>query len=151
MYNICLRMTGNEMDAEDLLQMSFVDVFMKIDTFRFDSTIGAWIKRIMINNCINHIKRKKILFEAWNDQLNEVPDEADQTNGETNHWEINRVRKAIDHLPDGYRVVFTLYTLEGYDHQEIADILDITEATSKSQYSRAKKKLRSMISHDIVE
>jgi RNA polymerase sigma factor (sigma-70 family) len=144
-------MTGNEMDAEDLLQMSFVDVFMKIDTFRFDSTIGAWIKRIMINNCINHIKRKKILFEAWNDHLNEVPDETDQTNGEVNHWEVNRVRKAIDQLPDGYRVVFTLYTLEGYDHQEIADILDITEATSKSQYSRAKKKLRSMISHDIVE
>ena len=151
MYNICLRMTGNEMDAEDLLQMSFVDVFMKIDTFRFDSTIGAWIKRIMINNCINHIKRKKILFESWNDQLNEVADEVDQTNGEPDQWEVNRVRKAIDQLPDGYRVVFTLYTLEGYDHQEIADILDITEATSKSQYSRAKKKLRSMISHDIVE
>lgn len=74
MYNICLRMVNNDMDAEDILQMSFVDVFTKLDTFRFESTIGAWIKRIVINNCINHIKRKKLRFENLDDGYKEVED-----------------------------------------------------------------------------
>lgn len=145
MYNICLRMVNNDMDAEDILQMSFVDVFTKLDTFRFESTIGAWIKRIVINNCINHIKRKKLRFENLDDGYKELEDDQPEPDHGPTAYEIGRVRDAIEKLPDGYRVVFTLYTLEGYDHQEIAEILDITEATSKSQYSRARKKLKTMI------
>lgn len=145
MYNICLRMTANEMDAEDVLQMSFVDVFTKMDSFRFESTIGAWIKRIVINNCINHIKRRKLRFEALTEGYNDLEDDNASFDADIDPREVQKVMDAISQLPDGYRVVFTLYTMEGYDHQEIADILQISEATSKSQYSRARKKLRQMI------
>ncbi len=145
MYNICLRMTANEMDAEDVLQMSFVDVFTKMDSFRFESTIGAWIKRIVINNCINHIKRRKLRFEALTEGYNDLEDDSASFDADIDPREVQKVMDAISQLPDGYRVVFTLYTMEGYDHQEIADILQISEATSKSQYSRARKKLRQMI------
>lgn len=146
MYNICLRMAGNDMDAEDILQMSFVDVFTKLDSFRFESTIGAWIKRIVINNCINHIKKRKLRFESLDEGYKELEDDS-ATDHEVGEEVLNvsRIRQAISQLPEGYRVVFTLYTIEGYDHQEIADILEVTEATSKSQYSRARKKLRSML------
>lgn len=139
-------MAGNDMDAEDILQMSFVDVFTKLDSFRYESTIGAWIKRIVINNCINHIKKRKMRFEYLDEGYKELEDDSTIEPGMGEEvLNISRIREAIDQLPEGYRVVFTLYSLEGYDHQEIADILEVTEATSKSQYSRARKKLRSML------
>lgn len=144
MYNICLRMLRNEADAEDLLQNSFVDVFSKLDTFRFESSVGAWIKRIVVNNCINHLKKRRLALEELNDQLHGRPDDEPE---EGNGYDLDpeHIHRAICRLPDGYRVVFTLYLLEGYDHKEIAEILGISEATSKSQYSRAKKKLREML------
>lgn len=142
MYNVCLRMVKNEMDAEDLLQNSFVDVFTKLDTFRYQSSVGAWIKRIVVNNCINFLKRRKVYFEELQDHHREVGEDSEQSDPGLSVESVNR---ALMLLPDGYRVVFSLYMLEGYDHKEIADILDITEATSKSQYSRAKKKLRELL------
>ncbi len=146
MYNVCLRMVKNEVDAEDLLQNSFVDVFTKLHTFKYQSAVGAWIKRIVVNNCINFLKRRRMYFEELEDRHAEVkakiPEEPQKLNVET-------INNAIMQLPDGYRVVFSLYLLEGYDHKEIAQILDITEATSKSQYSRAKKKLREMLGSEV--
>lgn len=144
MYNVCLRMVRDELDAEDLLQNSFVDVFTKLHTFRFQSSVGAWIKRIVVNNCINFLKRKKIYFEELDDR--HVPVEEDTTgHPPIQGLSVELVRKAMYELPDGYRVVFSLYMLEGYDHKEIGNILGVTEATSKSQYSRARKKLREII------
>ena len=142
MYNVCLRMVKNEMDAEDLLQNSFIDVFTKLHTFRYQSSIGAWIKRIVVNNCINFLKRRKVYFEELQDHHQELGDEVSQT---TAGLSVENVNRALMLLPDGYRVVFSLYMLEGYDHKEIAHILEITEATSKSQYSRAKRKLRDLL------
>jgi RNA polymerase sigma-70 factor (ECF subfamily) len=142
MYNICLRMVKSKLDAEDILQSSFVDVFSKLDTFKFQSSVGAWIKRIVINNCINHLKRKKIYFEELQPQHANILDEPMVEDEKLN---VEFINQAIYELPDGYRIVFTLYLLEGYDHKEIAHILSISEATSKSQYSRAKKKIREII------
>ena len=153
MYNICMRMTRNELDAEDLLQHSFMDVFSKLHTFRYQSSIGAWIKRIVVNNCINFLKKRKLKLEELGDHHSEAPQEGKEF-GEWNspnskksegHFSVDRINEAIFQLPDGYRTVFSLYLLEGYDHKEIASILDITEATSKSQYSRAKKKLKEIL------
>ena len=142
MYNICLRMVKNEMDAEDLLQNSFVDVFTHLNSFRFQSSIGAWIKRIVINNCINFLKKRKLHFETLDERINPVI----ETNPEQEPLlSVEAINQAVIKLPDGYRVVFTLYLLEGYDHKEIASILNISEATSKSQYSRAKQKLRAYL------
>ena len=144
MYNICLRMVRNEQDAEDLLQNSFVDVFTKLNTFRYQSSVGAWIKRIVVNNCINYLKRNRVYFEELNDGIYNIQDKEFVKEigvGLT----VEMVKKALFLLPEGYRVVFTLYLMEGYDHKEIASILDISEATSKSQYSRAKKKLKKIL------
>lgn len=144
MYNVCLRMVRDELEAEDLLQNSFVDVFTKLHTFRFQSSVGAWIKRIVVNNCINFLKKKKVYFEELDDRHVPVEQVSDD-NSSMQGLSVDRVRKAMYELPDGYRVVFSLYMLEGYDHKEIGSILGVTEATSKSQYSRAKKKLRDII------
>jgi RNA polymerase sigma factor (sigma-70 family) len=144
MYNICLRMLGSVENAEDALQNSFVDVFSKLDSFRFESTIGAWIKRIVINNCINHIKKRKLDFAELNDNLHHIPEDGiDNVPSEV--LKVELIQKAIMQLPEGYRIVFTLYAMEGYDHEEIGEILGVTEATSKSQYSRAKAKLRDIL------
>lgn len=143
MYNICLRMTRHEADAEDLLQNAFVDVFTKLDSFRHESTIGAWIKRIVINTCINFLKKRRLNTQSWDER---IPDQADEREADT--WPeltIEKVKQAIGALPDGYRTVFSLYLMEGYDHKEIGEILQISEATSKSQYSRAKSRLREMM------
>lgn len=146
MYNICLRMVKNQTDAEDILQSSFIDVFTKLNTFRYQSSIGAWIKRIAINNCINFLKRKRVRFAELEPKHADVAAvEIEIAGYDRDHLRVEEVKSAMMELPDGYRAVFSLYLLEGYDHKEIAQILDVTEATSKSQYSRAKKKLRSIL------
>ena len=144
MYNICFRMLNNQADAEDLLQNSFVDVFTKLHYFRFDSSIGAWIKRIVINNCINYLKKKRLaLTDIGDREFAAISEEV--TNWDEVEFSVKKVQRGIEQLPEGYRVVLSLYLLEGYDHKEIAEILNITPSTSKSQYSRAKKKLRELI------
>jgi RNA polymerase sigma-70 factor (ECF subfamily) len=142
-------MLRNDMDAEDLLQNSFVDIYGKINTFRFQSSIGAWIKRIVINNCINFLKKRRLEIVSLEHQHDDRWDEPEPTDSNLS-LKVKDVKSAISQLPDGYRVVFNLYTLEGYDHKEIAEILDVSEATSKSQYSRAKKKLREMLGQGVA-
>ena len=146
MYNICLRMLKDEMDAEDILQNSFVDVFTKLHTFQHQSAIGAWIKRIVINNCINFLKKRRLDIEELNDNhVNVTEVRPKEEDVEDCPMSIEQINRAVHLLPDGYRVVFTLYLFEGYDHKEIGEILNVTEATSKSQYSRAKKKLKQIL------
>ncbi|HEX2967909.1 MAG TPA: RNA polymerase sigma factor [Bacteroidales bacterium] len=141
MYNLAYRMLNNREDAEDMLQETFTECFQKLDTFRFDSTFGAWLKRILINKCINQIKKRKPLL-TFTDEL--PADVYEEENEATFNTEI--IFRGIGMLPDGYRIILTLYLLEGYDHSEIGQILGISESTSKSQYSRAKNKLRNIIS-----
>ena len=149
MYNISLRMLGSVENAEDVLQNSFIDVFSKLDSFRFESSVGAWIKRIVINNCINYLKKRRLEFSELTENNAFIPSE-DLSSGSIfstsdSPLDVAKIQKAIQQLPDGYRVVFTLYAMEGYDHEEIGSILGVTEATSKSQYSRAKAKLRDIL------
>lgn len=140
MYNVSYRITGNWEDAEDALQEAFISAFKSLDSYRAEATFGAWLKRIVVNKSINILKRRK---HEW------ISDEAewDRTDDEPvgdykEELTVDRVKKAIEELPDGYRSVLSLYLLEGYDHEEIAGILGITESTSKSQLNRAKGKLR---------
>ncbi len=136
MYNVCFRMMNNQMDAEDALQMSFVQVFSKLSDYRYESTIGAWIKRIVVNHCINLLRKNKVKLETLDDKY-DVPVSVD----EPVSYNIQKVKDAVYLLSDGYRAIFSLYAMEGYDHGEIAEIMNISESTSKSQYSRAKAKL----------
>ena len=144
MYNVCYRMLGNEPEAEDILQESFIDIFHRLDSFRGESSLGAWIKRIVVNHCLNAFKKRKLKFEEMTAQASEIPQE-EKVDDEGIDYEVARVKQAIMKLPDGYRQVLTLYLIEGYDHAEIATILGIQETGSKSQYSRAKAKLRDIL------
>lgn len=141
-------MVNNESDAEDIIQHSFMDVFSKLHMFKFESSIGAWIKRIVINNTINFLKKRKLQISELNDQI-QISVQDDQV--DEVHLEIDSIKNALGKLPDGYRVVFNLYAFEGYDHKEIGEIIGVAEATSKSQYSRAKKKIKEILSSDFVE
>lgn len=140
MYNVSFRITGREEDAEDALQEAFISAFNNLHSYRGDATFGSWLKRIVVNKSINVLKKRKHELmpedEPWDVVEEEAP--AEYKEGLT----VDRVKKAIDELPDGYRTVLSLYLLEGYDHQEIAEIMAISESTSKSQLNRAKTKLR---------
>jgi len=138
-------MLNNTLDAEDVLQQSFVDVFTKLDYFRHESSIGAWIKRIVVNNCINYMKKKRLLTTNLDDALPYGIAERPEPEEPSTTLNIGSIKKALRQMPEGYRVVFSLYAMEGYDHKEIANILGVTEATSKSQYSRARRKLKEVI------
>jgi len=140
MYNVGYRITGNEEDAEDVLQESFVSAFRNLDSYRGDASFGSWLKKIVINKAINVLKKRK--WELMpEDKEFDVPEEESEQEYLPG-LSVDRVREAIQQLPDGYRSVLSLYLLEGYDHQEIAEIMGITESTSKSQLNRAKNKLR---------
>ena len=142
MYNVCYRIVRNEGDAEDVLQDAFVSAFQHLHSYNGDAAFGAWLKRIVVNKSLNVIKRKGVnLIEA--DQLPDVPDEP--TSWSNDDLDVRRIQAAMDLLPEGYRLVFSLYLLEGYDHGEIADILGISESTSKSQFNRSKKKIREIL------
>lgn len=139
MFNVSMRITNDYAEAEDVLQEAFVSAFKNLHGYKAEASFGSWLKKIVINASINAIrKRRSELVPLDEQRMAEVPDEVSEDYSE---WQVDKVRKAIQKLPDGYRVVLTLYLLEGYDHAEIGEILGITESTSKSQYSRARKKL----------
>jgi len=146
MYNICLRFVGNEVEAEDVMQESFMKAFTKIDTYEGKVSFGAWLKKIVINRSLDQLKKRKVKFEELNEK---IPDE-EPVRIEISEIQMDKLKKAIQSLPDGYRVVLSLYLLEGYDHEEIAQILGITNVSSRSQYLRAKLKLREMLHKEEV-
>jgi RNA polymerase sigma factor (sigma-70 family) len=141
MYNLAYRILNNREDAEDMLQEAFTECFRSIDSFRFESTFGAWLKKILINKCLNQLKKKKIDLTL----CETLPQCIEEEEAEEVAYDTGKIFKSIEKLPDGYRVILTLYLLEGYDHTEISYILGISESTSKSQYSRAKEKLRNIL------
>lgn len=150
MFNIACRMMNKREEAEDILQESFVSAFQNMRNYRFDSTFGAWLKRIVINQCINALKKKQLaLAELDESRVEEVEDSTEEE--AIDSYKLDKVRKAISRLPDGYRTVLTLYLIEGYDHQEIAEILSLSESTSKTQYFRAKKRLKTLLKEDQYE
>ncbi len=142
MFNVCFRMMNNREDAEDMLQEVFLQAFTKLDSFRYESGFGSWLKTIAIRTCINALKKRKIELTY----CDEIKDHR-STEDEVNAPEITteHILKAMDDLPEGGRIVFSLYLLEGYNHGEIANILGITESTSKSQYMRAKRRVHDLL------
>lgn len=145
MFNICCRMMGDQAEAEDMLQEAFIEAFTNLDSFRYQSTFGAWLKRIVVNRCINQIKKRKIDM-VFSDQVVDYEHEEERIiNDDQIEYDVKRVYSAIEKLPEGYRVIFNLYMLEGYDHVEIAEIMGISESTSKSQYMRAKRKIKELL------
>jgi RNA polymerase sigma-70 factor (ECF subfamily) len=137
MYHTALRIMNNSSDAQDVVQECFVKVFEKINTYRGESTVGAWIKRIAINTAINELRKKKRNLEYPSDNLPEIVSTDDEESSE--YMPSNKViHEAILSLPTGCRTVLNLFLFEGCSHREVAEILEISESTSKTQYRRAK-------------
>ncbi|WP_041632832.1 RNA polymerase sigma factor [Maribacter sp. HTCC2170] len=142
MYNIGMRMLGNKEDAEDIVQDSFIDAFKNLSRFEYKSSFGAWLKRIVINKSINYLKAKQLPVVPMESHEYHLTEEVVE---KTEAMDIRKVKKGIAKLPTGYKQIINLYLIEGYDHLEIGEILDISTSTSKSQYHRAKKKLVEII------
>lgn len=140
MYNTALRITGDAVEAADVLQDSFIDAFGRLASFKQESTFGLWMKQIVVNKSISALRKRRLELVSI-DENTVVYEEADGLENEDVEEQVARVKGAIASLPDGYRVVLSLYLLEGYDHEEIAHILRISEGTSRSQFLRAKRKL----------
>ena len=140
MYNTTLRIVGDSDDAEDVMQEAFLKAFEKLDTYRGAVSFGAWLKRIVINKALDflRVKKEQLSLEDTG-EVGEMVDEPVDT-GEV-EYRAEAIKKAIYDLPEGYRVVLSLILLEGYDHEEVSAILNISNATSRTQYHRAKKRL----------
>ena len=144
MFNVGYRIVNDADEAKDVLQDAFISAFNNLETYRGDSAFGAWLKRIVVNKAINLVRRRK--FERLPESESfDVSEETVIDEFEGYPFDIGKVRRAIEQLPDGYRVVLSLYLLEGYDHGEIGEILGISESTSKSQFNRSKKKLKEIL------
>jgi RNA polymerase sigma-70 factor (ECF subfamily) len=146
MYHICLRMVGNPVEAEDVMQEAFLAAFTKIGTYEGRVSFGAWLKKIVINRSLDQLKKRKVKFE----ELNEKIPEDEPVHLEISEIQMEQLKSAIQQLPDGYRVVLSLHLLEGYDHGEIARILGISNGSSRSQYLRAKLRLRELLTKNAV-
>jgi RNA polymerase sigma-70 factor (ECF subfamily) len=144
MFNICLRMMNDREEAEDMLQESFSEAFKRLGSFRFESTFGAWLKRIVVNRCINEIRKKKAELEYFED-MSPFEGGAEPADEPDPGLSVERIRQAMQQLPKGSRMIFSLYLLEGYDHEEISGILNISESNSKTQYMRAKQRIREIL------
>ncbi|HCW06439.1 MAG TPA: RNA polymerase [Cytophagales bacterium] len=144
MYNAGYRIVNDADEAKDVLQDAFISAFHNLDSYRGDAAFGAWLKRIVVNKAINLVRRRRFERLPENEDFDLI-EETIVDGLEGYPFEVEKVRRAIEQLPDGYRVVLSLYLLEGYDHSEIAEILGITESTSKSQFNRSKKKLKEIL------
>jgi RNA polymerase sigma factor (sigma-70 family) len=146
MYNISLRIIGNSAEAEDIMQDSFLKAFRNISSCRENSAFGAWLKRIVVNQSIDALREKmKIRLEEESKIPLNAYDDDDSVDLETLPEAAQKIKKCISELPEGYKLILTLYLLEGYDHEEIGQILKIKASTSRSQFARAKQKLLEMI------
>lgn len=142
MYAVCLRYAGNAEEAEDILQEGFIKVFKKLDSFRSEGSFEGWVRRIFVNTAIEHFRRKRYLMPVTEKEENTIEGKYTSVLDELGAKDIMAL---IQDLSPGYRTVFNMYVVEGYTHKEIADMLGISEGTSKSQLSRAKMILQDMV------
>ena len=139
---VCLRYACDQAEAEDILQESFIKVFSHIGQYRFEGSLEGWIRRIVVHTALRTLQKKKIRFMEIDEDL----DLAQSVNADgLVGLSVEELLKLIGNLPDGYRLVFNLYVLEGYDHNEIAEMLKIKPATSRSQLLKARKVLQEKI------
>jgi RNA polymerase sigma-70 factor (ECF subfamily) len=141
MYNTSLRIVKDPQEAEDIMQESFLSAFVKINTYSGKVSFGAWLKKIVINNSLDALKKKRVITKELDEEIPEKVVAEEKTDTDFTDIRIEDIMEAVHELPDGYRVVLSLKLFEGYDHDEIAEILGISTSSSRSQFTRAKQKL----------
>ena len=140
MYNTSYRILNHQMEAEDVMQEAFLDAFQKICQYDGTATFGSWLKRIVINKSLDRLKKNKNEF-PFDDMDIEMVDVIEEDHFEILSTKIDAIREGIEKLKDTYRIILSLHLLEGYDHKEISEILDINYNAVRTRYSRARKKL----------
>ncbi|HZW62555.1 MAG TPA: RNA polymerase sigma factor [Flavobacteriaceae bacterium] len=149
MYSVAMRFVNHSAEAEDIVQEAFIKAFTKLHQFSGEVSFGAWLKRIVINTCLDVLKTKKEQLQALEESHLKVVD-----NSYEEPWladdsvTAEKVKQTINRLPDKYKVVLILYLIEGYDHEEIAEILGISEVASRTQLSRGKAKLLHLLKNE---
>jgi RNA polymerase sigma-70 factor (ECF subfamily) len=136
-----MRIINNSTEAEDVMQEAFLKAFTKMETYKGEVSFGAWLKKIVINRSLDYLKKRKVKFEEIKEKTTQIAD----YQMEIKEVNVELIKNAIQKLPDGYRVVLSLYLIEGYDHEEISEILGISNSNSRTQYLRAKNKLREIL------
>jgi RNA polymerase sigma-70 factor (ECF subfamily) len=142
MFIVASRYLKDTAEAEDAMQVAFIKAFKKIAQFKGDVSFGAWLKRIVINTCLDTLKKKKIHFEEINEQTLSIEQQEDQSWSVDNHITKQLIEEAIEKLSPNYKSVVQLFLFEGYDHQEIAQVLDITQSASRTKLHRGKIQLQ---------
>jgi len=146
-YSLCLRMMGSQTEAEDLTQEVFIQLFRKIGSFRGDSAFSTWLHRLTINQVLMHFRRRSFKNEKTSED-GEIPEQTVHGTADPNKMPVvDRIalKKAIGELPPGYRNVFVLHDVEGFEHEEVARLMGISVGTSKSQLHKARLKLRTLL------
>jgi RNA polymerase sigma-70 factor (ECF subfamily) len=151
MYNTAYRILKDSAEAEDVMQEAFLTAFRKIDEYKGEASFGSWLKRIVVNRSIDDLKKRKdaISIEDLGIQITE--DDTNENYLEILSFKIEEIRKGIEQLSHDDRIVISLYLLEGYDHEEIAQILDVSYNACRTRYSRAKQRLRDMLKQKRID
>lgn len=147
-YAVAVRYMKDEDDASDVLQDAFVKIFKYVNTFRFDCPFEAWSRRIVINTALKALQKRKRM--GYQIDANELTNQLSEKAVDISNMALEQLMRLVHELPEGCQAIFNLYAIEGYKHHEIADLLGISEGTSKSQYSRAKQLLQQKLA-DISE
>lgn len=140
MFNTSLRIVNDTAEAEDIMQESFLEAFQRLDSYSGQGSFGNWLKRIVINNSLDSLRKSKEVVSIENEKV-DLPDEPEENLESEIRFQVQEVLKAIQQLPEEYRVIISLFLLEGYDHEEISGILNISNQLSRTRYSRARHKL----------
>ncbi len=149
MYTTSLRIVQDTAEAEDVIQESFLSAFNKLDTWSEEVEFGSWLKKIVINKSLDFLKKRKMKLLEIEDKYVQLPDNEIEFIENVNE-KIHLIKDAVKELPEKYRTILVMYLFEGYDHNEISDILNIKPATARSQYSRAKEKLQLLINKNKI-
>ena len=142
MMGLCMRYAARREEAEDMMQDGWIKVFRSLHQFRFEGSAEGWIKRVMVNTCLETLRREKKMSNHLDIETAEEITFSELNSSDT--LSVKELLKMIHKLPSGYRTVFNLFAIEGYSHKEIGEMLGINESTSKSQYSRARAHLQKM-------
>jgi len=145
MYNTCLRLMNDSLEAEDIMQDAFLKAFTNIHTYKEEVSFGAWLKKIVVNRSLDVLKKRRIETDPIDENRTVIIDENDAEVIEEEAQKVAEVKQTIAQLPDNYRILITLHLIEGYDHDEIGEILGMTNAAVRTGYSRARKKLQEML------
>lgn len=150
MYNTALRILNRTDDAEDILQEAFTDAFQQLRSFEGRSTFGAWLRQIVVYKSIAHLKKQKLHFNGLETDAENIADETVLEEDEV-WYTVDSIKQAMQKLPDGYRTVLTLHLIEGFEQEEVAEMMKVAHSTVRTQYMRAKQKLLRLLKQEVYE